>query len=266
MPPSTERPSPVPRTALTPSVEGYLSAIYALAHDGEPVGTQAIASELGIAAPSVTEMLRRLDAHGLVEYRRGSGARPDALGRARRAPPGAPPRRDRALHHETIGLPADEAAEEARTLEHHLSDRLVARIGEIVGEAPGAWCRRVGTLPADDRRQTSVMRPGGPSTISPITQPTVPHCSRRHGGEQPARGLRVAREQRAHGIDARRDVGVRVGRGAVALRAARARGRRAPVPRRPAAAAGRRCRRGHARPRRRTSRAGARAARSRSRR
>ena len=74
MPPSTERPSPVPRTALTPSVEGYLSAIYALAHDGEPVGTQAIASELGIAAPSVTEMLRRLDAHGLVEYRRGSGA------------------------------------------------------------------------------------------------------------------------------------------------------------------------------------------------
>src|SRR3954465_15245837 len=75
MPPSTERPSPVNRTALTPSVEGYLSAIYALAPEDEPVGTQAIAWELGIAAPSVTEMLRRLDAHGLVEYRRGSGAR-----------------------------------------------------------------------------------------------------------------------------------------------------------------------------------------------
>ena len=44
MTPSTERPSPVNRTALTPSVEGYLSAIYALARDGEPVGTQAIAS------------------------------------------------------------------------------------------------------------------------------------------------------------------------------------------------------------------------------
>ena len=92
-------------------------------------------------------MLRRLDANGLVEYRRGSGARLTRSGVlvARRQ------ERRRAVIETfittTIGLPADEAAEEARTLEHHLSDRLVARIGEIVGEAPGAWCRRVGTLP-----------------------------------------------------------------------------------------------------------------------
>jgi DtxR family Mn-dependent transcriptional regulator len=137
----------VNRTALTPSVESYLSAIYALARDGEAVGTQAIASELNIAAPSVTEMLRRLDAHDLVEYRRGSGATLTRSGVlvARRQ------ERRRAVIEQfittTIGLPAQAAAEEARTLEHHLSDRLVARIGELVGEAPGAWCRRVGTLP-----------------------------------------------------------------------------------------------------------------------
>ena len=114
MPPSIERTSPVNRTALTPSVEGYVSAIYALAQDDEPVGTQAIASELGIAAPSVTEMLRRLDMHGLVEYRRGSGARLTRSGIlvARRQ------ERRRAVIATfittTIGLPAEEAAEEAR--------------------------------------------------------------------------------------------------------------------------------------------------------
>src|SRR4029078_3642924 len=146
MPPSTERPSPVPRTALTPSVEGYLSAIYALADGDAAVGTQAIAAELVIAAPSVTEMLRRLDAHGLVEYRRGSGARLTRSGVlvARRQ------ERRRAVIESfittTIGLPPEEAAEEARTLEHHLSDRMVARIGEIVGEAPGARCRRGGRV------------------------------------------------------------------------------------------------------------------------
>ncbi|MDX6617886.1 MAG: DtxR family transcriptional regulator, Mn-dependent transcriptional regulator [Gaiellales bacterium] len=147
MPPGIERSSPVNRTALTPSVEGYVSAIYALGHDDEAVGTQAIASELGIAAPSVTEMLRRLDAHGLVEYRRGSGARLTRSGIlvARRQ------ERRRAVIETfittTIGLRPEDAAEEARSLEHHLSDRMVARIGELVGEAPGPWCRRVGTLP-----------------------------------------------------------------------------------------------------------------------
>ena len=86
MPPSTERPSPVNRTALTPSVEGYLSAIYTLADGDCAVGTQAIASELGIAASSVTEMLRRLDAHGLVDYQRGSDRR-----RPESPPPNPPP-------------------------------------------------------------------------------------------------------------------------------------------------------------------------------
>jgi DtxR family transcriptional regulator, Mn-dependent transcriptional regulator len=52
----------------TPAVEDYLKAIYQLSEAGGPVSTSAIADRLGVAAGSVTGMLKRLAEAGLVEH------------------------------------------------------------------------------------------------------------------------------------------------------------------------------------------------------
>src|SRR5690606_10978614 len=59
----------------TPAVEDYLKAIYQLSEAGALVSTSAIADRLGIAAGSVTGMLKRLSEAGLVAHTRYYGAR-----------------------------------------------------------------------------------------------------------------------------------------------------------------------------------------------
>jgi DNA-binding MarR family transcriptional regulator len=53
--PETQEQSAYP---LSPTTEDYLKAIYKLGRE-EPVSTKALASELEVAAPSVTEMVKR---------------------------------------------------------------------------------------------------------------------------------------------------------------------------------------------------------------
>ena len=59
----------------SPAVEDYLKAIFKLSHQTEPATTSAIATRLGVAAPSVTGMLKRLSEQGLVEHVPYYGAR-----------------------------------------------------------------------------------------------------------------------------------------------------------------------------------------------
>ena len=49
----------------------YLRVIYVLSFKAPPVSTSAVAARLGVAAPSVSAMLHRLDAAGLLA---GSGS------------------------------------------------------------------------------------------------------------------------------------------------------------------------------------------------
>jgi DtxR family Mn-dependent transcriptional regulator len=51
----------------TQSAEEYLEAIFKLQRGAEPVTVKRLAGELGVAPPSVSEMLGRLRAAGLVE-------------------------------------------------------------------------------------------------------------------------------------------------------------------------------------------------------
>ena len=66
---------------LTRSKQDYLKALYALGPAGDVVVTSQLAVRLGVSAPSVTNMLGRLDRERLVTHVPRRGARLTARGR-----------------------------------------------------------------------------------------------------------------------------------------------------------------------------------------
>ena len=63
----------VRRSTFTRSQEDYLKALYQLHGDQRPVPTGDLAQRLGISSPSVSEMVAKLTAQGLVEHDRYRG-------------------------------------------------------------------------------------------------------------------------------------------------------------------------------------------------
>src|ERR1700747_1945692 len=61
------------REAFPRSQEDYLKSLYLLGGDEHPVPTRELAQRLGISSPSVSEMVTRLSAQGLVEHDRYRG-------------------------------------------------------------------------------------------------------------------------------------------------------------------------------------------------
>jgi DtxR family Mn-dependent transcriptional regulator len=118
----------------TPAVEDYLKAIYELSLAGKPVSTSAIADQLGIAAASVTGMLKRLAEQGLVDHVRYRGSRltGEGLDKALRTI-----RRHRVIELflvNVLGYTWDRVHDEAERLEHAASDTLVNRMADVLGE------------------------------------------------------------------------------------------------------------------------------------
>jgi DtxR family transcriptional regulator, Mn-dependent transcriptional regulator len=118
----------------TPAVEDYLKTIYQLSEHGEPVSTSAIADRLGIAAGSVTGMLKRLAEAGLVEHTRYHGASLTDAGAANAV---RTIRRHRIVELflvEVLGYTWDRVHDEADRLEHVVSDELITRMAAVLGE------------------------------------------------------------------------------------------------------------------------------------
>jgi DtxR family Mn-dependent transcriptional regulator len=123
-----------PAAPLTRQAEDYLKAIYALELGGMPAGTNDIAGRLGIAAPSVSGMLRRMSRLGLVSVQRYKGARLTAAGRRAAL---ALVRRHRILETylvERLGFEGEAVHAEAERLEHAASDALIARMATALGD------------------------------------------------------------------------------------------------------------------------------------
>ena len=110
-----------------------MKTIFKMVGHGEPATTSALAQRLGVTAPSVSVMLKRLTAHGLVQRDVDQTAALTAHGSDHAR---AVIRRHRLLETflaRVLDVPWDEVHAEAETLEHAVSDRLLARIDDHLG-------------------------------------------------------------------------------------------------------------------------------------
>lgn len=120
---------------ISRQMEEYLEAISRLEERDEPVTTSALARECKVAAPTVTEMLQRLAALGLVHYEPHRGATLSEAGRRRGD---AVLRRHRLWErflHDALGVRWDRVHDQACELEHVTSPDLEQRIAQAVGES-----------------------------------------------------------------------------------------------------------------------------------
>src|SRR4030088_1066075 len=121
------------RSTFTRSQEDYLKALYQLHGDQRPVPTRDLAQRLGISSPSVSEMVTRLSAQGLVEHDRYRGQQLTREGRKVAL--------ELVRHHRllemflvrVLGYSWDEVHDEAERLEHVISERMEQRIFELLG-------------------------------------------------------------------------------------------------------------------------------------
>ncbi|HET19059.1 MAG TPA: metal-dependent transcriptional regulator [Chromatiales bacterium] len=116
------------------ALQDYLKAVYKLAGDtAGPVSTSALAERLKVAQPSVTGMVKKLAAEGLMEHIPYQGVRLTAAGRRVAV---ETIRRHRIVEQflvEVLGLSWDEVDAEAEVLEHSVSERVVNRMWEVLG-------------------------------------------------------------------------------------------------------------------------------------
>lgn len=121
------------RSTFTRAQEDYLKALYQLHGEQRPVPTRELAHRLGISSPSVSEMVTRLTAQGLVEHDRYRGQQLTREGRKVAL--------ELVRHHrllemflvQVLGYSWDEVHDEAERLEHVISERMEQRIFDLLG-------------------------------------------------------------------------------------------------------------------------------------
>src|SRR3989440_9931112 len=155
---------------LTAAVQDYAKAIYTLeSRDGE-ASTTALATLLEVRPASVSGMLRKLSALGLVEHERYRGVRLTVRGRRVAL--------EVIRHHrlvelflvESLGMTWDEVHAEAEVLEHVLSEELeeliAAKLGDPAFDPHGDPIpSRELTVPADESRSLYALEPGEGGTF-----------------------------------------------------------------------------------------------------
>jgi DtxR family transcriptional regulator, Mn-dependent transcriptional regulator len=115
------------------AVENFLKAVYELEHSMDRVSTNALADSLGIKAPSVTDMARRMVEAGLINYKKYHGVTLTEQGRTIAL---QVLRRHRLIELylvSELGYDLHEVHDEAENLEHAVSDRFIEALAIKLG-------------------------------------------------------------------------------------------------------------------------------------
>jgi DtxR family Mn-dependent transcriptional regulator len=151
------------------SVDNYLKAILTLSgsQNGEPaspapkrVASNALASQLGVAAASVTNMLQKLAAAAdpLVEYERHRGVLLSPSGKRRALEVLRHHRLIETFLYKVLDYPIEEVHEEAERLEHFISERFEERIAAKLGHPTfDPHGHSIPTLEGEMPRQQSIL-------------------------------------------------------------------------------------------------------------
>jgi len=120
----------------TESVDNYLKAILALSGTEErSVSSSALASRLGVAPASITNMLQKLASVAMpyVEYEKHRGVRLSPRGKRRALEILRHHRLIETFLYQVLDYPLEEVHEEAERLEHFISERFEERIDAKLG-------------------------------------------------------------------------------------------------------------------------------------
>ena len=134
---SNEKSSP---KKITPNIQEYLETIYKLSHNGERVKTTKISKNLNIAPGSVTQMIKKLEDIGYVDYSQYKGVKLTRTGlkEAKNVT-----RKHRILERflsDVLNLNDNVIHEQACEMEHSLSDeaeRAMCQVLEHPDKCPG---------------------------------------------------------------------------------------------------------------------------------
>lgn len=117
------------------AIEDYAKAIHALAaRSPGPVGTTALAERLDVSPGTVTAMLKRMDALGLVSHVPYYGVELTEAGERIALEVIRHHRLLEAFLADALGMPWDRVHDEAEVLEHYISEELEERIAAALGD------------------------------------------------------------------------------------------------------------------------------------
>ncbi len=119
---------------LSSAVQDYLKAIYQIRCAAGVVTTTALAAEMGVAAASATNMIKKLAALKLARHSPYRGVELSPAGEKIALEIVRHHRLVEAFLHEALGMSWDEVHDEAHKLEHVLSDNLEDHIADFLGD------------------------------------------------------------------------------------------------------------------------------------
>jgi DtxR family Mn-dependent transcriptional regulator len=125
----------VPPDHATPAEEEYLQSLFWLYEAGLPMTAANLARAMQLSAPTVSEMVGRLERDGYIERDRDRTITFTAAGRERAEHVVSRHRMIERFLTDVVGVPWDDVHEEAEHLEHAMTPRFEAYVRASVGDA-----------------------------------------------------------------------------------------------------------------------------------